>query len=192
MITWPYPAPEDDGAARHLKDGLRLPDIELPSTRGTPVSLARHPGRLVLFIYTWTGRPFLANPPNWDDIPGAHGSTPEAEGFRNLYTAFASTDVEVMGLSVQPTDWQQELVTRLQLPFPLLSDAKLELQNAMRLPTFETGGVTYLKRLTMVIEDGRLRRKFYPVHPPDAHAREVMAWLAASLGYALESRRKPV
>lgn len=191
MIKWPYPAPEDDGAARHLREGVKLADIALPATSGTTVNLARRQGRLVLFVYTWTGRPYLANPPRWDDIAGAHGSTPEAEGFRNLYTAFTSNDVEVMGLSVQPTDWQQELATRLQLPYVLLSDAGLELQKAMRLPTFETGGVTYLKRLTLVIENGRIRRTFYPVHPPDAHAREVLAWLAASLGYALESRPKP-
>ncbi len=190
-LIWPYPAPEDDGGARHLKEGVALPDIALPSTGGGEVSLARQPGLSVVFAYTWTGRPGLANPPAWDDIPGAHGSTPEAEGFRNLYTAFTASDVEVMGLSVQNSAWQQELAGRLELPFALLSDSELMLQKALRLPTFQTGGVTYLKRLTLVIEDGRIRRTFYPVHPPDAHPREIMAWLAASLGYAVESRRRP-
>ncbi len=191
MIAWPYPEPKDDGDARHLKEGLALPDIALDATSGQRISLARHPGRGVVFIYPWTGQPGLANPPDWDNIPGAHGSTPQAEGFRNLYTAFTASGVEVMGLGVQTSAWQRELVERLKLPFALLSDAELTLQRAMRLPTFETGGVTYLKRLTMVIEDGRIRRTFYPVHPPDTHAREVLAWLAASLGYALESRRRP-
>lgn len=191
MIEWPYPAPQDDGGARHLEKGMLLPDIALPSTTGGTISLARQPGLSVVFIYTWTGRPGLSNPPAWDDIPGAHGSTPEAEGFRNLYTAYTATDVEVFGVSVQDTAWQKELAGRLNLPFALLSDADLQLERALRLPAFETGGVTYLKRLTLVIEDGRVRRVFYPVHPPDTHAREVLAWLAADLGYALESRRRP-
>jgi len=190
-LVWPYPAPSDDDGARHLKEGFTLPDIPLAATRGEPVSLARRTGTSVVFIYTWTGRPGLANPPGWDDIPGAHGSTPEAEGFRNLYSGFTDSDAEVFGLSSQPSDWQRELAERLDLPFVLLSDADFELQRAMRLPTFTTGGATYLKRLTLVITDGRIRRAFYPVHPPDAHAREVLAWLAASQGYAIESRRRP-
>ena len=191
MIAWPYPAPKDDGGARHLREGTALPNIALPSTSGTPVSLAHVQGLAVVFVYTWTGQPGLSNPPGWDDIPGAHGSTPEAEGFRNLYTAYTSSDIEIFGLSVQPSDWQRELVQRLKLPFQLLSDAGGELQQALRLPTFQTGGVTYLNRLTLVIESGHIRRVFYPVHPPDTHAREVLAWLAATLGYALESRRRP-
>ncbi len=191
MIAWPYPAPEDDGAVRHLKQGLALPDIALASTSGATVSLARFEGMAVVFVYPWTGQPGLSDPPGWDDIAGAHGSTPEAEGFRNLYTAYAATDVEIFGLSLQTSEWQQELVHRLNLPFALLSDAEGALKHALKLPTFETGGVTYLKRLTLVIESGRIRQVFYPVHPPDTHAREVLAWLAASLGYALESRRRP-
>jgi peroxiredoxin len=32
----------------------------------------------------------------------------------------------------------------------------------------------------MVVADGRLRHVFYPVYPPEAHAEEVLAWLASS------------
>jgi peroxiredoxin len=191
VIAWPYPAPKDDGGTRHLTRGKPLPSIQLASSKGGTVDLSRQPSVAVVFAYTWTGRPGLANPPGWDDIPGAHGSTPQAEGFRNLYTAYTASDVEVFGLSVQSTDWQRELASRIELPFALLSDGDLLLQKALGLPTFETGGVTYLKRLTIVIEDGRILRTFYPVHPPDTHAREVLAWLAATLGYTLESRRRP-
>ena len=119
----------------------------------------------------------MANPPDWDSIAGAHGSTPQAEGFRNLHPAFREHGVAVFGLSVQTTDWQRELAERLALPFALVSDAQLTLQCALRLPTFETGGVTYLKRLTLVLRDGRIEHVFYPVHPPEAHAREVLLWI---------------
>jgi peroxiredoxin len=172
-----FPAPADDGGANHLTRGLPMPDIALPSTAGEPVTFASLPGWATVFVYTWTGRPGIPNPPDWDTIPGAHGSTPQAEGFRNLHPAFREHGAEVFGLSVQPPDWQLEFASRLALPFPLVSDAALEIQHALRLPTFQTGGVTYLKRLTLVLRDGRLERVFYPVHPPEAHAREVLLWI---------------
>jgi peroxiredoxin len=173
----PYPAPIDDGGAKHLVRGLAFPDVALTATTGEQANLAKRSGWTVLFIYTWTGRPDVANPQHWDAIPGAHGSTPEAEGFRNLHAAFGDHGAEVFGLSVQNTEWQREFVARLKLPFSLISDHELTLQRALRLPTFETGGATYLKRLTLVLRDGLIERVFYPVHPPEAHAREVLLWL---------------
>lgn len=176
--SWPWPAPLDDGAAFHLVPGLALPDIPLPSTMGPAVSLARLAGRCVVFAYPWTGRPGLPNPPRWDDIPGAHGSTPEAEGFREAYGAFRDAGFDVVGVSGQTTKEQEEFATRLRLPFPLLSDAEGALRAALRFPTFETGGVIYLKRLTLVLSGGAIERAIYPVHPPDAHARNLLATLS--------------
>jgi len=167
----------DDGGARHLKRGRRLPDIELPTTAGRRISLARLPERAIVYCYPWTGRPGAPNPPNWDDIAGAHGSTPQTEGFRNLYAGFRDVGAEVFGLSTQPSDYQRELVERLQVPFEMVSDADFLLQRALALPTFATGGVTYLKRLTLCLRDGRIERVYYPVAAPAAHAREVCAWL---------------
>ena len=167
----------DDGGGRHLQRGRRMPDIELPTTAGGSVSFARLSGRAIVYCYPWTGRPAQPNPPGWDDIPGAHGSTPQAEGFRDLYDGFCQVEATVYGLSTQPTAYQRELGERLQLPFPLVSDESFALACALSLPTFTTGGVTYLKRLTLAIRDGRIERVYYPVHMPAAHAREVCAWL---------------
>lgn len=188
MIPWPWPAPEDDGGAAHMKPGMKMPDIALGSNRGGDISLARQPGRSILFVYTWTGRPGIANPPAWDDIPGAHGSTPQLEKMRNLTSSFASLDTAIYAMSTQPTDWQRELAGRLKLDFDVLSDAHLKLADALALPRFETGGVTYLRRLTLSIKDGVIDWVFYPVHPPDTHARDVLAWLTDHVGYELEGR----
>jgi peroxiredoxin len=171
-----FPAPADDGAARHLVRGLPMPSIALPTTAGSSVNFAEHPGWVLLFVYTWTGRPGVDNPPGWDTIPGAHGSTPQAEGFRNLYPTFRQQGAEIFGLSAQTTEWQREFATRMDLPFSLVSDAGLRLQRALRLPTFETGGTVYLRRLTLALKDGAIERVFYPVHPPQANAREMLAW----------------
>jgi len=169
--------PRDDGGARHLKRGRRMPDIALPTTADRQVSFAGLAGRAIVFCYPWTGRPGLANPPGWDDIPGAHGSTPQAEGFRDLEAGFRQLGAQVFGLSTQPTAYQRELTERLRLPFEMVSDEGFELQRALALPTFATGGVTYLKRLTLGIRDGRIERVYYPIAAPGAHAREVCAWL---------------
>lgn len=177
-IEWPYPAPDDDGAASHLVAGLAAPDTPLPATIGEPVNLARLEGAWVIFIYPWTGRPGLPNPPNWDDIKGAHGSTPEAEGFRDHDNTFRAKGFDVLGVSGQTTADQQEFAGRIGLPFPLLSDAGGALRDALRLPTFETGGIVYLKRLTLVLRDGKIERAIYPVHPPHTHAADLLAALA--------------
>ena len=39
----------------------------------------------------------------------------------------------------------------------------------------------YLKRLTLFVRDGCDREHvFYPVHPPETHAGEVLGWLQAA------------
>jgi peroxiredoxin len=169
--------PADDGGARHLKRGQRMPDVLLPTTGGADINFARRAGMAIVYCYPWTGRPGLPNPPAWDDIPGAHGSTPQAEGFRDLYAGFRQVDAAVFGLSTQTTEYQHELVQRLGLPFEMVSDAGFVLQRALELPTFETGGVVYLRRLTLAVRDGRIERVYYPVASPAAHPREVCAWL---------------
>lgn len=177
MSGWPYPAPVDRGGARRLVPGLRLPDVALEASTGGAVNLARLPGRSLVFVYPWTGRPGFANPPDWDVIPGAHGSTPEAEGFRDLHSGFQALGIAVLGLSGQDSAHHAELAERLRLPFPLLSDVGFRLADALSLPRFETGGVSYFERLTLLARDGRVERVWYPVHPPDTHPREVLAAL---------------
>jgi len=86
-----------------------MPDLALPATRGDAVNLARFEGRAIVYCYPWTGRPGRPNPRGWDDIPGAHGSTPQTEGFRDLYDGFRQVGAEVFGLSTQTSDYQREM-----------------------------------------------------------------------------------
>jgi hypothetical protein len=95
--VWPYPAPVDDGGARHLVQGVALPDLALASTQGTPVNLLHLAGRAIVFVYPWAGRPGRPNPAGWDEIPGAHGSTPQAAGFRDLHHEFEARGAKVFG-----------------------------------------------------------------------------------------------
>jgi len=174
QAAWPWPAPEDDGAAAHLIAGTRLPAIALPSSAGVALDLSRIEGRAVVFVYPFTGTPGDPNPPGWDDIAGAHGSTPEAQGFRDLMAMFAMKAVKVFGLSAQAGVDQQAFARRESLTFPLLSDCDLRFADALRLPRFTTGGAIYLKRLTLIAQDGAIARCIYPVHPPHTHAEQVL------------------
>jgi peroxiredoxin len=179
-VDWTrIPAPVDDGAARHL-EGLQIPDLTLAATDGRRVSLCALPARVVVFAYPRTGRPGdPALVEGWDQIPGARGCTPQSCAFRDLHAALlAAGATRVLGLSTQGTDYQREAVERLHLPFAILSDADLVLTRAIRLPTFEVAGQTMLKRLAMVVDDGRITKVFYPVFPPDRNASDVLAWLA--------------
>lgn len=158
----------------HLAIGAPLPRIKLDATTGDRVCLADLAGRSVVYCYPWTGRPGLLDPPHWDDIPGAHGSTPETEGFRDLHPAFTRAGVDLFGVSTQTTDYQREMVARLGVRFPVLSDASLAFAAALSLPSFETGGAVYLERLTLLIREGRIEHVFYPVTAPADHAAEVL------------------
>jgi peroxiredoxin len=174
------PVPQDDGAARHLA-GTKLPDQPLPATRGGALNLAIIAGRTVLYIYPRTGVPGVELPPGWDDIPGARGCTPQSCGFRDHFAELKGLGVaHVFGLSTQDTNYQREAAERLHLPFPILSDAELKFTRALKLPTFSVAGMTLLKRMALVIDDGVIVKVFYPVFPPDKSAAEVVGWLRSS------------
>jgi peroxiredoxin len=172
------PAPSDDGGTRHLT-GARMASVPLPATNGDIVDLSEIPGRVIVYAYPRTGRPGVENPEGWDMIPGARGCTPQSCSFRDHFAELKALGIDrVFGLSTQDTGYQREAAERLHLPFAILSDEHLRLTRAMSLPTFETSGMTLLKRFTLVIDGGTVEHVFYPVFPPDRSASDVAAWLS--------------
>jgi len=174
------PVPPDDGRAAHLV-GSVVPSVPLPATTGQRVDLSTVPGRAVVFAYPRTGRPGVAPLTlDWDLVPGARGCTPQTCAYRDLAADFAALGCRVFGLSTQEPAYQRELADRLQLPFPVLSDAGLALAEALRLPTLEIAGHTLLARLSWVQRDGLIEQVLYPVFPPDENAANVLRWLRAN------------
>ena len=102
-MTWPFPAPKDDGAARHLVRGFAMPDIALPTTGAREVNFSRLDGWTILFVYPWTGRPGGENPPNWDDIPGAHGNQASGVSSAEAATGAASNVATLTVTAAAPT-----------------------------------------------------------------------------------------
>ena len=120
-------------------------------------------------------------PEGWDEIPGARGCTPQSCAFRDHFAELRAAGANhVFGLSTQDSGYQREAAERLHLQFPLFSDRDLALADALALPMLKADGMTLLKRLAMIGDNGRITHVFYPVFPPDRNALEVLAWLKAN------------
>jgi peroxiredoxin len=170
------PVPLDDGSTNHLK-GMKLPKVVLQATNGKGIDLADIKGRLVIYCYPMTGQPNVALPDGWDQIPGARGCTPQSCSYRDHYQELQSLGAQVMGLSVQTTEYQKEMADRLHLPFPVVSDVDYEFQKALHMPTFVTAGMTLLKRVTLIANDGVIEAVHYPIFPSDSDAAWVLEYL---------------
>ena len=173
------PEPTDDGAADHLR-GLPLPSLELPASDGTSASLHNlGRGRSILYFYPLTGRPGVDLPEGWDAIPGARGCSTEACNFRDHFAQLHEAGAaRVYGVSSQSSAYQAEVVSRLRLPFTMLSDEGFQLAEELGLPVFAAPGHARLyKRITLVVRDGMIEKVFYPIFPPNTHAQQVLDWL---------------
>ena len=177
------PEPEDDGACDHLT-GMVVPPTSLAATTGSVIDLSQVKSKwTVVYCFPRTGR--LDREPvggmdAWNAIPGARGCTPQSCSYRDYFTELVRLEATIYGLSAQDTEYQQEAATRLHLPFPLLSDEALHFTRALRLPTFSFAGVELIRRLTLVIHDGKIAKVFYPVFPPDTDAEVVLNWLRSA------------
>jgi peroxiredoxin len=174
------PIPEDDGATAHLV-GQKLPNLMLPTTAGRAVDLSAVQGWLVIYCYPMTGQPGVALPEGWDDIPGARGCTPQSCAFRDYYSEIKQLGADVFGVSTQASEYQQELVERLHLPFEVVSDANLEFASALRLPTLTLDGLTLFKRLTLISYSSVIHHVNYPVFPPYEDPVKVISWLKSKV-----------
>jgi peroxiredoxin len=171
------PVPVDDGGADHLP-GAELPALALPATSGEEVNLAEAAAQtLVLYVYPRTGVPGRPLPDGWDQIPGARGCTPQNCAFRDLYDELQALGATVHGLSTQALAEQREFAVRERIPYRLLNDSELRLEDPLGLPTFEADGMRLYKRLTLIARSGRISDVIYPVFPPGSDAAAAAALL---------------
>ena len=173
------PIPVDDGACAHL-EGMTMPDVSLPSTDGRDVSLRRD-GTTVFYVYPKSGRPGVDPPPGWNETPGMRGCTPQSCAFRDHHAEIHAHGADVFGISTQSREEQREFAQRLELQYPLLSDAGGVLERELGLPAVNvTDTLRVYRRVTLIVRDGVIEKVFHPVFPPDANAAEVVAWLDAN------------
>lgn len=157
--------------------GMEVPSILLRATDGTSINL-HAPGLTVVYLYPRTSPSDGRALEGWDMIPGARGCTPQACAFRDHFAELKELGVDrLFGLSTQTSAYQREAAERLHLPFPLLSDSDLAFASALRLPIFELAGQVLLKRMTMIINDGKIENVFYPISLPERNAGDVIELL---------------
>jgi peroxiredoxin len=60
------------------------------------------------------------------------------------------------------------MAERLHLPFPIVSDVNYQFQKALNMPTFVAAGVTLLKRVTLIANNGVIEAVHYPIFPSDS------------------------
>jgi peroxiredoxin len=175
------PIPQDDGSTNHLR-GMKLPNVSLNATNGKTINLGEIKGKLVIYCYPMTGQPNVDLPDGWDQIPGARGCTPQSCSFRDHYQELQALGAEVVGLSVQTTEYQKEMVDRLHLPFLVVSDAHYKFQKALNMPTFITAGMILLKRVTLIVNNGVIEAVHYPIFPSDSDPAWIINYLKVHQG----------
>jgi peroxiredoxin len=140
---------------------------------GGTVNPSKLKGRAVIFCYPYTGRPGVPDPEGWDEIPGAHGSTPQAKAYAALYPEFAVRGISVYGLSLQDAAWQKEFAERCAIPFAVLSDLDRTFSRPLGLETFAAGARHFLSRVTLVVQDTEVMATIHPTKP-ELDASEVL------------------
>jgi peroxiredoxin (alkyl hydroperoxide reductase subunit C) len=180
-VDWSkIPEPKLDFNLEHLNQ-LIIPDLKLNSTDDTTVSLSNLKGITVIYVYPMTGVPGKELPEGWDEIPGARGCTPQSCSFRDNFSKLKKLGVNnIFGLSTQSTEYQKELATRLHLPYPILSDEKLEFSKKLKLPMFKVLKMNLLKRITLILKDNKIIKYFYPIFPPTKNIEDVINFFEKS------------
>ena len=151
--------------------GRPLPNVALQATNGNKVNLTEQRGKLILFFYPMTGRPDWPYPEELDAIPLASGCTDQVCSYRDARGQFAELGAQVFGVSSQTAEYQAECVERLQLNFPLLSDADLSVANALELPLYDTSMGPVYQRISLEVSAGRIVRVTYPISVPELDAK---------------------
>ena len=177
-VDWSkIPAPKNEENLSHLNN-YHIKRIKLRSTNNKLVNLSDLRGLTIIYIYPMTGQPDKSLPDNWDNIPGARGCTPQSCSFRDNFNELKKLNISnIFGLSTQTSEYQREMVQRLKLPYEVLSDEKLEFAKKLNLPIFEVGEMRLIKRITLILNNNKIIKYFYPVFPPDKNVDEVISYL---------------
>ncbi len=169
---------QEDIKILHNLTNLAIPDIHLQSSNGEYVKLKRKESfRLIIYCYPMTGRPDKSLPKNWNKIPGAKGCTIENMAFRDNYEELIKLNSLPIGITTQPISEIEEMTKRLKINHDILSDCDLIFTKSLNLPLFNVDNKDFIKRITLVVDNGVIKKVFYPILEPSVHIQEIISWL---------------
>ncbi|WP_446903142.1 peroxiredoxin [Burkholderia sp. YIM B11467] len=145
----------------------QVPDFTAPATGGD-ISLSDLKGKkLVLYFYPK------------DNTPGC---TTEGLQFRDLYSKFKKAGAEVIGVSRDSLRSHDNFKAKLELPFPLISDADealCALFDVIKMKKMYGKEVRGIERSTFLIDaDGVLRQAWRGIKVP-GHVDDVLSAVQA-------------
>ena len=150
-----------------LRVGDKAPDFTLPSQTGEMVSLHDYLGRKNVILYFYP-RDFTM------------GCTMEAHSFRDNYSAFVSTETEVIGISSDTVESHKKFSETCGLPFDLLSDSDSRVRNAYGVTSALSVLSSRMTRRTTFLDDkdGIVRAVISSELRPRKHVAEAIRALA--------------
>jgi peroxiredoxin len=174
-----WPSRNSSGGVRDAVErltGQRLPSLTLASTQGLVNLASPAVGRRVLYVFPRISSPIAGEVPGWDFIPGAAGCTEQTCRFRDSLRAFAAVGYSLAGVSTQTVEELDEAANRLGITYPLIADPYLLLGQALFLPEFAVAEAVFYRRLTLVVQQSRIKKVFYPVDAA-RNVDEVLEWI---------------
>ena len=107
------------------------------------------------------------------------GCTMEARSFNDRYDRFLEAGYEVIGVSVDPSEKNDEFKAECGLAFPIVSDAGFELTGSLDLLKQYGDHGTFARRVTYLLDaDGKVM-KVWDVTDAGEHPEEVLAEVTA-------------
>lgn len=180
------PLANSDGAPRTLDrlrvtaEGLRvatslhgqtLPAVELRTARMMTLPLMAHVARRTV-VY------FLPGDPDTQHDSGS--PTPDTDlhgGYSESVNAFEEIGVRIICVSSGPLASLATLSEWSDFTLFMFSDPELTIGQALPLPTVTCGKHSYYEPITLVTENGRITRAFYPIPDAAGNAAHVLEWM---------------
>lgn len=155
--------------------GRPVPSVSLAGFMGEPVDVGDLAARSALALYVYPG---CSESPD-----GGEDSLMLDAVQHRAYDAHEDdlSELELLAVGVSSQSWQRqrESAAATRVRHMLLSDPELSLAESLGLPTFRERGVRWYRRLTMVVQGGRIGDVFYPVRRPGTDPEQVLAWARA-------------
>ena len=146
-----------------LKVGDKAPDFTLLDGDENSVSLSDFKGKkVVIWFYP------KASTPGW---------TVEGKGFRDEFQNFENKNVQILGVSADPTKRQKKFGEKHSFQYPLLSDESHEMLEAYKIwgkKKFMGREYMGISRVTYIIDEKGFIEKLFEKVSVKSHARDIL------------------